>query len=147
MTSKYREKSITEFNVFEAESEVIALNQEIGAHDEMYYQHDAPKIDDFNYDSLRQRLEALVQQFPALKKLSPVLRQVGATPSPSFSKVIHSQPMLSLANAFIDSDVTDFLGRVNKFLALNTEKDIEVVAEPKIAVSYTHLTLPTSDLV
>lgn len=132
VTSKYREKSITEFNVFEAESEVIALNQEIGAHDEMYYQHDAPKIDDFNYDSLRQRLEALVQQFPALKKLSPVLRQVGATPSPSFSKVIHSQPMLSLANAFIDSDVTDFLGRVNKFLALNAEKDIEVVAEPKI---------------
>ena len=100
MTSKYREKSITEFNVFEAESEVIALNQEIGAHDEMYYQHDAPQIDDFIYDSLRQRLEALVQQFPALKKLSPVLRQVGATPSPSFSKVIHSQPMLSLANAY-----------------------------------------------
>ena len=132
VTSKYREKSITEFNVFEAESEVIALNQEIGAHDEMYYQHDAPKIDDFNYDSLRQRLEALVQQFPALKKLSPVLRQVGAKPSPSFSKVIHSQPMLSLSNAFIDSDVTDFLGRVNKFLALDTEKDIEVVAEPKI---------------
>ncbi|MBT5913807.1 MAG: NAD-dependent DNA ligase LigA [Rhodospirillaceae bacterium] len=132
VTSRYREKPITEFNVFEAESEVIALNQEIGAHDEMYYRHDAPKIDDFNYDSLRQRLEALVRQFPGLKKLSPVLGQVGATPSPGFSKVIHSHPMLSLANAFNDTDVTDFLGRVKKFLALGAEQNIEVVAEPKI---------------
>jgi DNA ligase (NAD+) len=132
VTSRYREKSITEFNVFEAESEVIALNQEIGAHDEMYYRHDAPKIDDFNYDSLRQRLEALVRQFPGLKKLSPVLEQVGATPSAGFSKVIHSKPMLSLTNAFNDIDVTDFLGRVKNFLALDAEKNIEVVAEPKI---------------
>ncbi|MBC8037541.1 MAG: NAD-dependent DNA ligase LigA, partial [Rhizobiales bacterium] len=41
-------------------------------------------------------------------------------------------PMLSLGNAFEDSDVAEFLGRVRRFLNLPEATEIEVTAEPKI---------------
>ena len=132
MMPKYRDKLIQNLNIFEAEEEVISLDNEISIHDKMYYQNDEPEIDDADYDRLRRRLEGLVQRFPALQQLSPRLTRVGATPSPAFSKVTHREPMLSLANAFDDSDVSDFLLRVTKFLSLDSARDIEIVSEPKI---------------
>ena len=129
---KYRDKLIQNLTIFEAEEEVISLDNEISIHDKMYYQNDEPEIDDADYDRLRRRLEGLVQRFPALQQLSPRLTRVGATPSPAFSKVTHREPMLSLANAFDDTDVSDFLLRVTKFLSLDITRDIEIVSEPKI---------------
>jgi DNA ligase (NAD+) len=40
--------------------------------------------------------------------------------------------MLSLANAFSEGDVTDFVERIRKFLNLNKEDDLEFLAEQKI---------------
>lgn len=129
---KYRDKLIQSLNIFEAEEEVISLDSEISIHDKLYYQNDAPEIDDASYDRLRRRLEGLVQRFPELTKISPTLQRVGTAPSPSFSKVTHREPMLSLANAFDDADVNDFLSRVGRFLSLDIAQGIEIVAEPKI---------------
>ena len=129
---KYRDKLIQSLNIFEAEEEVLSLDSEISIHDKLYYQNDAPEIDDASYDRLRRRLEGLVQRFPELTKISPTLRRVGTAPSPSFSKVTHREPMLSLANAFDDADVNDFLSRVGRFLSLDSAQGIEIVAEPKI---------------
>ncbi len=132
MMPKYRDKLIQSLNIFEAEEEVISLDSEISIHDKLYYQNDAPEIDDASYDRLRRRLEGLVQRFPELTKISPTLQRVGTAPSPSFSKVTHREPMLSLANAFDDADVNDFLSRVGRFLSLDIAQGIEIVAEPKI---------------
>ena len=129
---KYRDKLIQSLNIFEAEEEVLSLDSEISIHDKLYYQNDAPEIDDASYDRLRRRLEGLVQRFPELTKISPTLQRVGTAPSPSFSKVTHREPMLSLANAFDDADVNDFLSRVGRFLSLDIAQGIEIVAEPKI---------------
>ena len=129
---KYRDKLIQSLNIFEAEEEVLSLDSEISIHDKLYYQNDAPEIDDASYDRLRRRLEGLVQRFPELTKISPTLQRVGTAPSPSFSKVTHREPMLSLANAFEDADVNDFLSRVGRFLSLDIAQGIEIVAEPKI---------------
>ena len=129
---KYRDKPVQSLNIFEAEEEVLSLDSEISIHDKLYYQNDAPEIDDASYDRLRRRLEGLVQRFPELRKISPTLQRVGTTPSPSFSKVTHREPMLSLANAFDDADVNDFLLRVGRFLSLDIAQGIEIVAEPKI---------------
>ena len=63
---KYRDKPVQSLNIFEAEEEVLSLDSEISIHDKLYYQNDAPEIDDASYDRLRRRLEGLVQRFPAV---------------------------------------------------------------------------------
>lgn len=116
----------------EAAAEHALLAQELAAHDQAYYQNDAPTISDANYDSLRLRLLDLEKQYPTLAKSSSPSKKVGAAPLEKFSKVQHAVPMLSLANAFADEDVHDFLGRVRRFLNLADSAPVTVTAEPKI---------------
>lgn len=114
-------------NIVDPLKEWQSLAAQIAEHDKRYYQDDAPTISDMEYDALRQQLEALEKGFPLL--ITP-LQKVGAAPLEKFGKVKHSTPMLSLANAFTEEDVSDFLDRIRKFLALN--ETIELVAELKI---------------
>ena len=65
----------------------------------------------------------------AVKKPS---NRVGAAPSSGFAKVQHARPMLSLANAFDGDDVHDFVARARRFLGLEAETEVALVAEPKI---------------
>ncbi len=44
----------------------------------------------------------------------------------------HAVRMLSLGNAFIDDEVTEFANRVRKFLGLGAEAPLDFTAEPKI---------------
>ena len=59
-------------------------------------------------------------------------KRVGAAPQEKFGKVQHRVPMLSLGNAFQEKEITEFLGRVRRFLNLPETTEIEVTAEPKI---------------
>ncbi len=108
------------------------LAAEIAAHDMAYHQADAPTISDAAYDKLRLRLLELENQYPTLAKSSSASKKVGAAPSEKFGKVMHAVPMLSLANAFADEEVHEFLGRIRRFLNLSDEVPIAVTAEPKI---------------
>ena len=56
---------------------------------------------------------------------------VGSSPSNKFEKIKHLQPMLSLSNAFDETDMRDFLKRINNFLNIQ-HKDLELYSEPKI---------------
>src|SRR5215475_1642187 len=94
-----------------AEAEHARLEAAIAEHDRRYYQDDAPTISDAAYDALRRRYAA------------PVAR---------FAKVRHAVPMLSLNNAFAESDVLDFAGRIRRFLRLAEDEEIVFSAEPKI---------------
>ncbi|GBD49051.1 NAD-dependent DNA ligase LigA [Methylopila sp. Yamaguchi] len=116
----------------DAAAEHARLAHEIRAHDKRYYQDDAPTIDDAGYDALRRRLQALEAQFPELKTPDSPTETVGAAPSDAFAKVRHAVPMLSLANAFSDEDVAEFIARVRRFLDLKPEQELPVAAEPKI---------------
>jgi DNA ligase (NAD+) len=116
----------------EAEAEHAALAKQLAAHDSAYYQNDAPTISDADYDKLRLRLLELETHYPNLAKANSPSKKVGAAPSEKFGKVKHAVPMLSLANAFTDEDVVDFLGRVRRFLNLGEDAAIAVTAEPKI---------------
>jgi DNA ligase (NAD+) len=106
------------------------LLADIARHDILYHQNDAPEISDAKYDNLRRRAEAIEKRYPHFANADSA--RVGAPPASGFAKVTHSQPMLSLSNAFDDSDVEEFATRVRRFLGLADEERVELVAEPKI---------------
>lgn len=126
------EKSPDQLSLAEAKAELKRLAREIAEHDERYHGHDAPTISDAEYDELRKRNAALEDRFPELVLASSPSKRVGAAPQEKFGKVQHRVPMLSLGNAFEDSEVAEFLGRVRRFLNLPEGAEIEVTAEPKI---------------
>src|SRR5580704_11944904 len=116
----------------QAKVEHMRLALEIEGHDRHYYQDDAPKISDGDYDTLRQRVNAIEARFPEFVTSESPSQKVGAQPSGRFAKVQHSVPMLSLGNAFSDEDVADFVDRVRRFLKLDADEIPAIVAEPKI---------------
>ena len=56
---------------------------------------------------------------------------VGSPPTNKFKKIKHLIPMLSLANAFNEKDMEDFLKKIKNFLNYKKE-NIELFSEPKI---------------
>jgi DNA ligase (NAD+) len=116
----------------QAKVEHKRLALEIEGYDKLYYQDDAPKISDAEYDALRQRVNAIEARFPELVTAQSPSQKIGAQPSSRFAKVQHAVPMLSLGNAFSDEDVTDFVDRIRRFLKLDAEEIPAFVAEPKI---------------
>jgi DNA ligase (NAD+) len=106
------------------------LSKDIARHDELYHAKDAPEISDAAYDALRRELETIEQHYPQLQSAASV--SVGAAPSKGFKKVSHTVPMLSLSNLFSDEELYDFIDRIRRFLGLDADESIAIVAEPKI---------------
>lgn len=133
MTSRsLRETPVETLTELEASADYIALYEEIKEADLLYYKEDMPALSDENYDLLRKRYEAIEKLFPSLKTSESLSLKVGTKPSEKFSKVRHFAPMLSLANAFTDEDVQDFIERVHRFLNIPLTTPMTFTAEPKI---------------
>ncbi|HVT55459.1 MAG TPA: NAD-dependent DNA ligase LigA [Xanthobacteraceae bacterium] len=130
--ARKNQKLVDDLSAKEAKAEHARLEAEISEHDRLYYQKDAPKISDAEYDALRQRLNAIEVRFPDLKTLTSPSMKIGAAPTGRFPKVKHAVPMLSLANAFTDEDVADFVARIRRFLKLSENEPIVFSADPKI---------------
>jgi DNA ligase (NAD+) len=116
----------------QAADEHARLMAEINEHNRYYYQEDAPVVSDAEYDALLRRLQDIEAQFPVLVTPESPSQKVGAPPTSGFAKVRHAVPMLSLANAFDDDDVTEFVARVRRFLNPPEDEPVVLVAEPKI---------------
>ncbi|MDO9297939.1 NAD-dependent DNA ligase LigA, partial [Bradyrhizobium sp.] len=116
----------------QAKVELMRLTLDIERHDKAYYQDDAPKISDADYDALRKRFNAIEARFPEFVTGDSPSQKIGAAPSGKFRKVRHAVPMLSLDNAFAEADVLDFVGRIRRFLKLGDDERIDFSAEPKI---------------
>ena len=108
------------------------LGADIAAHDQRYYQDDAPTITDADYDTLRRRYEALEAEFPELRTADSASLRVGAAPVAKFGKIKHAVPMLSLSNVFSDEDVAECVARIRRFLGLDAAAELTYTAEPKI---------------
>jgi DNA ligase (NAD+) len=115
-----------------AKAELARLNAAIAEADELYHGQDAPTIDDAAYDALRRRYEAIVARFPGLASADDAAAKVGATTAEGFGKIKHRVPMLSLGNAFEDTDVAEFDERIRRFLSMDAKADLAYVAEPKM---------------
>ena len=107
--STVRAAAVDDLSAADAASEHAALGAEIAEHDRRYYQDDAPTVSDAEYDALRRRYEAIEARFPELKSAQSLTEKVGAKPAEKFAKVRHRVPMLSLANAFSDGEVAEFV--------------------------------------
>src|SRR5260370_12774477 len=116
----------------QAKVELKRLALALEEHDKRYYQEDAPKISDAEYDALRQRFNAIEARFPEFVTSESPSQKVGAAPSGRFKKVRHALPMLSLDNAFAEEDVLEFAARIRRFLKLGDDDRMAFSAEPKI---------------
>lgn len=108
----------------EIEHLVAALNE----HSYRYHVLDMPSIPDSEYDRLYRKLLDLEAEYGLILPNSPTQR-VGAQPLEKFDKVRHTEPMLSLENAFSLDEIRDFDKRVRRLL--NTDEEIEYTVEPK----------------
>ncbi len=94
-----------------------------------YYVLDNPSVSDAEYDRLMQELIAIEEAHPELKSpLSPTQR-VGGTVQDEFKKVTHKRMMLSLANAFNETDLRDFDRKIREVLGVDK---VTYMAEMKI---------------
>lgn len=115
-----------------AKKEIDRLRDEINRHNRLYYVLDAPQIPDEEYDRLMRRLEALEAEFPYLITLDSPTQRVGASPLAAFGSVKHSIPMLSLKNAFDESETIAFDEAVKRGLGLPADASVEYAVEPKM---------------
>ena len=82
-----------------------------------YYVLDRPELSDAEYDRLFRELQALEAKHPKLRRPdSPTLR-VGADPATALQKHKHLVPMLSLANAFDEQELTEWEERNARLVA------------------------------
>lgn len=113
-----------------AEERARELRQEIREHQYRYYVLDRPTISDAEFDKLYRELEAIEKQYPDLVTPDSPTQRVGGAVSGAFRAVPHSSPVLSLANAFDDSDVMAYYQRVRS--SSRPEDAPGFVVEPKI---------------
>jgi len=108
--------------------EMTKLVKELNYHCYRYYVLDSPVISDGEYDRLYHRLKELEVTHHYFLPDSPTQR-VGAPPLDKFEKVKHTEPMLSLDNAFSYEDIEDFEKRIKRLLG--ADDVIEYTIEPK----------------
>ena len=106
-----------------------ALHEELHEHNYRYYVLDDPVIMDAEYDRMLRELQQLEAEYPELITPDSPTQRVGAAPLKAFGQVRHAVRMLSLDNAFDDTELTDFDRRVRERLETDT---VEYAAEPKL---------------
>ena len=101
-------------------------------HNKHYFINDNPIITDSEFDKIKKHALQLEDKYPYLQKLQkPATKIIGAKPSNQFKKVKHLAPMLSLANAFNQDDMKDFLKKIKNFLNIKNTQ-LEILSEVKI---------------
>jgi DNA ligase (NAD+) len=112
------------------QKQIEALREEIRHHEHLYYALDAPEITDAEYDALMNRLKALEAEHPDLITPDSPTQRVGGKPREGFVKTPHSRPMLSLDNAYNETELRAWDQRVRD--ALPSTDQVRYVCELKL---------------
>ena len=99
----------------------------------LYYDQDAPELEDFEYDALTRELKAIEKEHPELVTAASPTQHVGGTASSKFSKVTHAVKMESLQDAFSFDELREFDARVrgevymphSAFFKLKEQQELE----------------------
>lgn len=121
-------------NQLQAEKRLQKLREEINRHNYLYHVFDRPEISDGALDSLKNELVQLEQRFPQLITPDSPSQRVSGKSLEKFEKVQHSSPMISLYDAFSETDMQAWEDRNLKILdnsRISTKK-IKYYAELKM---------------
>lgn len=106
------------------------LKESLHYHAVRYYVEDNPEIPDAEYDRLMRELLDIEAENPDLITVDSPSQRVGGQPLSAFSQVTHEVPMLSLDNAFDDSELDSFHKRAQERVGSLSVK--EYCCEPKL---------------
>ncbi len=112
----------------EIKARIEYLSREIEYNSKLYYEEDAPKISDYEYDAMFRELTELEEQNPEFALPTSPTKRVGGRALDKFEKFSHSVKMGSLTDVFSHEELEDFIKRTNDILGENTAYS----AEPKI---------------
>jgi DNA ligase (NAD+) len=98
----------------EASSRHAELSDEVRGHQYRYYVLDSPTVSDAEFDRLFKELEALEEQFPALRTPDSPTQNVGGSFSTLFTPVEHVERMMSLDNVFDLDDLQAWAERTER---------------------------------
>ncbi len=110
-----------------AKSRIEALRAEIDYHSHLYYDNDAPQIEDDAFDALTRELKELEQAFPQFITADSYTQRVHGERSSLFTPVQHEVPLSSLQDVFSFEELREFDARVRETIA-----NPVYVVEPKI---------------
>ena len=96
----------------QARKRAAELRVEIEKNNRLYYDQDAPLLEDFEYDALTRELKAIEAEYPQLVTPESPTQHVGGTASSKFTKVTHRVKMESLQDAFSLDELRDFDARI-----------------------------------
>ncbi|MFI2368863.1 NAD-dependent DNA ligase LigA [Streptomyces sp. NPDC018833] len=88
------------------------LAEQIEEHRFRYYVKDAPIVSDAEFDRLMRELEAIEEEYPALRTPESPSQKVSGDYETELTKVEHRERMLSLDNAFDDAGLAAWAERV-----------------------------------
>jgi DNA ligase (NAD+) len=111
---------------------LVFLRDALRSHNIAYYIHDAPTVSDAEYDVLMQELLAIETAHPELITADSPTQRVGAAPLSAFGQLTHKKPMLSLGNAFSESEMTEFDKKAKRFLGMDEAAPIVYLCELKL---------------
>ena len=106
---------------------VVQLRQQIDYHSRLYYDNDAPEIEDDAFDQLTRELRQLEAEFPQLITADSYTQRVHGEISKLFTPVAHEVPLGSLQDVFSFEELREFDKRVRE-----TISDPVYIVEPKI---------------
>lgn len=109
-----------------AKKKIKELTKIIKYHNELYYNQDAPEIEDFEYDDLMRQLKAIEKEYPELIADDSPTQKVGGKAKDLFSPVNHSVKMESLQDVFSFGELEDFCNKIDlDKTALSVEPKID----------------------
>ncbi|WP_026219403.1 NAD-dependent DNA ligase LigA [Embleya scabrispora] len=100
----------------EVRERAATLARELEEHRFRYYVKDAPVVSDGEFDALMRELEAIEEQYPALRTPDSPTQKVGGTYSTDFTSVDHLERLLSLDNAMNEEELDEWDDRLTREL-------------------------------
>jgi DNA ligase (NAD+) len=110
-------------NIIEAKKRLEKLKIEIDYHRYNYHVLDRETISAAALDSLKNELFALENEYPELITSDSPTQRVAGAPLDKFEKAKHSRPMISLFDAFSESDMRDWKERNENYLERNLTEE------------------------
>ncbi len=104
----------------DASQRIDEIRQTLNRYSYEYYVLDQPTVPDATYDQLLRELTELEAEHPELITPDSPTQRVGAAPLEAFEKVTHDLPMLSLGNVFDETEIREWVARIERSLGRST---------------------------